>query len=124
MALVYILAERGWSHALSDRCSRSEVFSERFIVYLRGTSQLVGVVERKWRWTDEVALDHFGIRVRDLPFEVSDKIYESLSVGEEVLITFWPRDKAVVSAKKWVNWARLSGSPLWTSLVWSAALQS
>ena len=61
----------------------------------------MGTVERKWRWTDEeVALNHFRIRVRDLPFEVSDKIYESLSVGEEVLITFWPRDKAVASVKK------------------------
>ena len=74
--------------------------AERLLVYLHGMKRLVGILERKWLVNNDEYVESFHVWVDGLPFEVSQKVYDWLSVGDRVAVAFKPRDKSVVSLRK------------------------
>ena len=73
---------------------------------LGGTKRLAGEVCQKWVTTSPGPENRGGkrghcyIRVDDMPFRVSQKTYDFLTVGERVVVTYWTRSKAVSDIRR------------------------
>jgi hypothetical protein len=67
--------------------------SARWTETRAGFLQLIGNVDRKWQSDG----DQWGhLRVEGLPFEVADHMYDTLTEGDKVVVTFRPETKQLV----------------------------
>ncbi len=71
--------------------------------FARRTTTLKGNVGRKWvteRTEQGATLKDYEIAVNHRSFEVSKKIYNWLSEGDEVVVHYWPRTETVSKVEK------------------------
>ena len=71
---------------------------------VEGITELAGTVTGKWMEVSEnegVAVFYrYIIQAQVHEFSVDERIYNWVSEGEEVALTFWPRTKGVVEVRK------------------------
>lgn len=63
-----------------------------------GLVSMVGGVRAKWifeEFTPYGRIIDYHIKIEEIDFEVSEKIYRWLELGEEVLINYWPSTRRV-----------------------------